>query len=75
MKRSDALKALFTWIIIEFNSQSSRKSFINNNQFFKIKHNELHKILRKIIMKFQQINGKINAIKSDDRRRVFINNF
>ena len=52
MKRSDVLKTLFTWIIIEFDSQSLWKSFINDDQFFKTKRKELHKVLRKIIIKF-----------------------
>ena len=75
MKRNNASKMLFTWIIIEFDSQSSWKSFVNNNQFFKAKRNELHKILRRIITKFQRMNKEINAAESNNRRRAFINNF
>ena len=75
MKRSDVLKTLFTWIIIEFNSQSSWRSLVNNDQFFKTRRNELYKVLRKIITKFQRVNEEIDAIKSDDRRRAFTNNF
>ena len=75
MKQNDVLKTLFTWIIIESDSQLSWKSFIDNNQFFKAKRNELHKVLRRIITKLQRISEKIDATRSDDRRRVFINNF
>ena len=52
MKWNNVSKTLFTWIIIEFDLQSSWKSFIDNDQFFKTKCNELHKVLRKIIIKF-----------------------
>ena len=75
MKRSDVLKALFTWIIIEFDSQSSWRSLVDNNQFFKARRNKLYKILRRIITKLQRMNEKIDATKSNDRRRVFTNNF
>ena len=75
MKWNDVLKTLFTWIIIEFDLQSSWRSLINNNQFFKIKCKKLYKVLRKIITKFQRMNKKINATKSNDQRCVFINNF
>ena len=75
MKWSGVLKALFTWIIIEFGSQSSWKSLADNDQFFKVKRNELHRVLRRIITKLQRMNEEIDATKLNDRRRVFTNNF